>query len=333
MDVNIGNLHPTLSNIYDLAAALSGESGLKVTFYWGPMFSDPTGHEELLGEEQGSSTSRTRRTCNVTNEPPIGRLVIGKAEPERSPDSYRKGALNVASDSIVEQLLPASLDSALGSKMLALSEALTATTKQTIDLPSTASMGFVNYCRVCFDRRLSTMKCALIADADAVMCKRNANICEHRLGNKTNLGYSRSSKRNWNPKRIIVGRRHRQKQTAPSTLPWRLNSLIKVYVLVLLRWNRHCRLPPSHSHQEMAGKTNEGRLQEGILKKSSRAFHLATMPLSINHEEHSSASRQNPSHSRPTLSTTVENVDETIEMLEYRLSSGNSTVDNVNSAD
>lgn len=49
------------------------------------MFIYPTEYKEILGEELGSFLSRTRATDTVTDEPPIAKLVIGKAETKMQP--------------------------------------------------------------------------------------------------------------------------------------------------------------------------------------------------------------------------------------------------------
>lgn len=84
--------------------------------------------------------------------------------------------LNVESETSLRQLLAASSDCELGSKLLVLSEALSGATRQTTDFMSAVSMDSVKYCQVCLDGTYSTSKCPFIADANARIQKRNANL-------------------------------------------------------------------------------------------------------------------------------------------------------------
>lgn len=47
--------------------------------YWGPTLVDPKEDDKILGQKQGSISSRTRRTCNVTEKTVMWKLVIRKA--------------------------------------------------------------------------------------------------------------------------------------------------------------------------------------------------------------------------------------------------------------
>lgn len=82
--------------------------------------------EKLLDEEKGSIPLRTRPTCTVNDEPPIGSSSSEKPKTKGNCDRYGKGAFNVESASSLEQLFTASPDFELGSNQLALSETLKA---------------------------------------------------------------------------------------------------------------------------------------------------------------------------------------------------------------
>lgn len=154
-----------------------------------------------------------------------------KPKHERSCNRYVKGALHVHLASSVGPLLAGSSDSALGSRMLALSGALTAITKPRTNLLSRVPMDSVNYFGVCLNRTHVTSMCPLIDDAKAFICKRNANVRENCLCNARNVEKMWALK-NWNPKNNRHWSPCRQKQTVPKASHWWFNSLVRVYVLL-----------------------------------------------------------------------------------------------------
>lgn len=145
--------------------------------------------------------------------------------------------------------------------------------KPKMDLTSTISMDFVDYCLVYHDRthphhsvRSSPVPTNLSKEGMITFAK---TVWETEETSRIRGPMNKSIP----SKRIAVVRRHWQKLTASKTPPQRLNSLIKLYSLVPLRWNRHCRICSGHSRQDTARKTEEGGFQESILQKPFQAFH------------------------------------------------------------
>lgn len=123
-----------------------------------------------------------------------------KRRPKRKRDHFENGAFNVESASSLEHLLAASPDSRHGFKRLALSEALTASTRQKTDVMSTASNNQIEFHLVCLDRTNLMLKCPFISYADEFIWRRNADLPENQLGSKRRAGRSRSLKQKRSPK-------------------------------------------------------------------------------------------------------------------------------------
>lgn len=196
-----------------------------------------------------------------------------KPKPKQNRDCYGKGTLYVLYASSLEQPLPVSSDSALGSKLLAQSVALTATTRPTTDLTWTVSMGSVSDCKICRSGTHSTSNFPIIADADAIIRKRNANLRKSRLarGERSIIRvprYETGTRKDFSLASTAVKAsrfRHSTQMTQQSNKGVRSG---------LPPHPHHCRLSPNSSHRGTARKTKEGGLRKGISWRTLRAFHL-----------------------------------------------------------
>lgn len=106
-----------------------------------------------------------RHALSLTN------VQLGSQSPEnpkleRNCDHYEKGIFDVESNIGLEQPFVALQDFALGSKLLALSEGRTASTRRKTVLKSTALMESVKYCEVFLNCTHPTSRCQIIAIAD-----------------------------------------------------------------------------------------------------------------------------------------------------------------------
>lgn len=128
--------------------------------------------------ERASFQELERYALSLTNLQ-WGSSSSEKLKPERKYYHYGKGAFNVESTSSLEQIFAASLDSDLGSRLLAVPEALSAAARLTMDQTSSASRDSVNSLQVCLDHAKPALKCLRIARAEEFLRKSNFNLSEN----------------------------------------------------------------------------------------------------------------------------------------------------------
>lgn len=143
----------------------------------------------------------------------------------------------------------------MGSKPLALPEALKSSTRSKTDLMSTASMDLVSYCQVCLHRTHQPSKCPPISNADKIIGTKRMLALTKTIWITEEISETRGPQREngtqknppWSPP---------QSKTNSSNSPLRrLKSLINETVRSgPPSSNRHCQLPSSCLHQKTAGK-------------------------------------------------------------------------------
>lgn len=128
-------------------------------------------------------------------------LSSEKLKPGIDRESYEKGALIVkySLNFGAASYFIAWISSA--SKLVSLPKASTASMRPTTDIMAIASRETVKYCQIRLECAHPTSKGLLMHNADEPTPRKNANICKNRLGNKLNVGDSKSSKRKWNPQK------------------------------------------------------------------------------------------------------------------------------------
>lgn len=231
--------------------------------------------EELLRKAWRSIPPRTHRHALSWTNLQSGNSSLEKLKHymlESSCDRFGKGALNIYSASILQQLFVVLPDFAQVSKLLALSESLTATTRPTTDLLFTVSIISVTYCRICLDYTNSASKCPSIAHVDAFMHRRNAGLAKAVWATEETLIIQISRNRKETGKVVAVGRYHRRRLSASKTPLQPLTSLKRENTPTSICMSRHCGVPQSLSRRQTGGiikENNSRKYFSGNLYKPS----------------------------------------------------------------